>query len=99
GERIEQRPAPYGAGLGIVWERVEGTVDAYGANRVEAEAIVAATAVHLRDPMRRERSLAICAMSRAQRDLVEHLLRAEVGVRANDVVVSTPDRLQGEEFD
>jgi hypothetical protein len=88
GERLELRPAPNGTDLGVSWRRVAGFVEANLSNRAEAEAIVAEAVA------RAGRSLAIVAMSRAQRELIEDLLPP-----GSDVLVGTPDRMQGEERD
>ncbi|NVB81783.1 MAG: DUF4011 domain-containing protein, partial [Kofleriaceae bacterium] len=110
-DRIEVLPAPYAsAELGIAWRKIDGTPDLAGANRAEADAIVAELRTRLSDPTLRARSYAIIVLSRAQQALVEDTLDA---ARKSDpafaaalaaespepLVVGTPDRLQGEERD
>jgi hypothetical protein len=93
GEHLELRPAPQPGELGISWRRVAGAVEASGANRAEAEAIVAEIIA------RKDQAHpigAVVTMSRAQRDLIEDLLSA-AGIDAP--LIGTPDRLQGEERD
>ena len=101
-DRVEVLPAPHASpDLGIRWRHVDGSPDAAGANRAEAEAIVAEVRARLADPNQCKRSLAIVAMSRAQQELVEELLEAELAaVRDGEpLLVGTPDQLQGQERD
>jgi hypothetical protein len=85
--------------LGLAWRKVDGAPDATGANRAEAEAIVADIAARLEAPERK--SIAIVAFSRAQQALIEDLLETQLIDRTGDepLLVGTPDRLQGEERD
>jgi hypothetical protein len=105
GERLALAPAPARGELGASWVRIDGTADAAGANRAEAEAIVAEIARRARDG----RTIAVVAMSRAQQHLIEDLLadarRADAELDAalagarEPVLVGTPERVQGEERD
>jgi hypothetical protein len=102
GDQIEVLPAPHtSSDLGVSWRRIEGAPDAAGANRAEAEAIVAEVRARLADPNQRTRSLAIVTLSRAQQDLLEDLLAPELDAPADGerLLLGTPDRLQGEERD
>ena len=94
GDRIEVLPAAFAPSeVGVRWRLVTGEPDAAGANRAEAEAVIAdALARRKAAP---QRSLAIIAMSRAQAELVDQLLPAELA----GALVGTPDRLQGESRD
>ena len=109
GERIELLPAAQRTPeLGISWRRIDAAPDVAGANRAEAEAVVADVISRLRDPAH-TRSIAIVALSRAQQQLIEDLIDDErmldrtldVALEAGDepVLIGTPDRLQGEERD
>ncbi|HEY5944173.1 MAG TPA: AAA domain-containing protein, partial [Kofleriaceae bacterium] len=101
-DRIEVLPAPHGSpDLGVSWRRIDGTPDAAGANRAEAEAIVADVRARLADPVQRMRSLAIVTLSRAQQELLEDLLELELAAPAvgERLLIGTPDLLQGEERD
>jgi hypothetical protein len=104
-ERLELLPAPARGELGAAWTRVDGEPDSAGANRAEAEAIVA-------EIVRRAtewRSIAVVTMSRAQQLLIEQLLAqacgrdstlaAALAVGPERLLIGTPDRLQGEERD
>jgi hypothetical protein len=101
-DRIEVLPAPHASpDLGISWRRIDGAPDAAGANRAEAEAIVADVRARRADPNQTSRSIAIVTMSRAQQDLLEDLLEDELAATTagERLLVGTPDRLQGEERD
>ena len=77
GDRLQVFPAAQtSAELGVAWRKIEGTHDGAGANRIEAEAVVADAVARLRDPAQRGRSLGIVACSAAQQELVEDLLDA-----------------------
>ncbi|MGE5182033.1 MAG: DUF3320 domain-containing protein, partial [Acidobacteriota bacterium] len=107
GERVELLPAPHGEAIAL--RRVDGVAEVAGDNRAEAYAIVEEVCARLHDPARRDRSLAIVTMSRAQQHLIEDLLaaaRAREGAiaaaldaHAEPLLVGTPDRVQGEERD
>jgi hypothetical protein len=109
GNAIEVLPAPFGsAELGISWRRIDGTPDVAGANRAEAESIVAELRSRLTDPTQRARSFAIVTLSRAQQELIEDILDdarfADTALAAafehpEPLLVGTPDRMQGEERD
>ncbi|MFT3699520.1 MAG: DUF3320 domain-containing protein [Kofleriaceae bacterium] len=72
----------------LQWRRVDGAADPTGANRAEADEIIA-------DLKTRDHGNAmIVTMSRAQQHLVEDLLDT-AGIK--NVLVGTPDRMQGEE--
>lgn len=91
--RISVLPAAR-AGGAISWRHVDGCADELGANRAEAEAIVAEVVQRCRS-----QSIAVACLSRAQQQLIEDLLDDErVKDRAlvlDRVSVVTPDRLQG----
>jgi hypothetical protein len=93
-DRLELLPAAHTtADLGVSWRHVDGQPDAAGANRAEAEAVIAEAQRRMKtQPLR---SLAIVALSRAHADLVESLRTPDLG----NVLVGTPDRIQGEERD
>ncbi|HEY1557130.1 MAG TPA: DUF3320 domain-containing protein [Kofleriaceae bacterium] len=105
GDAIEVAPAAVRDGLGASFVRVDGAPDAAGANRAEADALVAELARRAGDG----RSFAIVAMSRAQAELIEAAIAearaadpafdAAVAGAAEPLLVGTPDRLQGEERD
>ena len=107
GEQIELLPAPHGEA--IAWRRIEGHAELAGDNRAEAYAIVDEVCARLRDPARRERTLAIVTMSRAQQHLIEDLIAAArqrdgavavaLDAHREPLLVGTPDRLQGSERD
>ncbi len=94
GNRIALLPAARRGGA-VIWRPCDGEADALGANRVEAEAVVAEVVqrARLSDPP----SLAVACLSRAQQHLIEDLLDDErVKDRAlalDGVRVGTPDRL------
>ena len=103
GGAIAQLPAAQHGGA-LAWHRVDGAPDLAGANRAEAEGVVA-------EAVRRYRaepgqSIAIVALSRAQHQLIEDLLDAERGkdralaaamsAGAEPLIAGTPDRLHGE---
>lgn len=94
GDKIELLPAAHTTSdLGVSWRHVDGQPDSAGANRAEAEAVIAEALRRVKaQPLR---SLAIVALSRAHADLVESLRTPELA----DVLVGTPDRMQGEERD
>jgi very-short-patch-repair endonuclease len=101
-DKVEVLPAPHASpDLGISWRRIDGMPDAAGANRTEAEAIVADVRARLADPNQSTRSLAIVTMSRAQQELIEDLLENHLSAPRNGerLLIGTPDRLQGEERD
>ena len=97
---VEVLPAAYrGPNLGLVWRQVGGAAEPTGANRIEAEELVADIKARLADHP--GASLAIVTLSRAQQHLIEDLLEA-AGLRSagpEPILVGTPDRLQGEERD
>ncbi len=94
GDRIEVLPAAFApAEVGVRWKHIAGEPDATGANRAEAEAVIADALARRRGAP--HRSLAIVAMSRAHADLIEQLLPAELA----GTLVGTPDRVQGESRD
>ncbi|HUJ58655.1 MAG TPA: DUF3320 domain-containing protein, partial [Kofleriaceae bacterium] len=110
GDAFELVPAPQrSAELGIALRVVDGKPDELGGNRAEADAIVGELAARLSDPARAGKSVAIVAMSRAQRDLIEDALdAARAAVPALDaalaalpepLVIGTPDRMHGETRD
>jgi hypothetical protein len=102
GDRIEVLPAPHASpDLGISWRRIDGTPDTAGANRTEAEAILADVRARLADPHQCTRSIAVLAMSRAQQELLEELLEPELEAQRDGerLLVGTPDRLQGQARD
>lgn len=112
GDRIEVLPAPHGSpDLGVRWRFVEPVVsedtsriavtDGAGANRAEADAVVAEVRARLADPKQCTRSIAIVTMSRAQAELLEELLERELEAprEGERLLIGTPDRVQGQERD
>jgi hypothetical protein len=94
---VEVYPAAASGG-GLAWRQVAGAADGTGANRVEAEDIIADVKARLADQP--NASLAIVALSRAQQHLIEDLLEASaLRSTGEPILVGTPDRLQGEERD
>jgi len=94
---VEVLPSPVRANL--AWRKVEGEADHTGANRLEAEEIVADLKAKLVEQPRA--SLAVVTLSRAQQYLIEDLIAA-AGLRSQGddaILVGTPDRLQGAERD
>ena len=90
--------AARGVNLGLAWRQVAGAAEPTGANRMEAEEIVAEVKARLgENPLA---SIAIVTLSRAQQHLIEDLIEA-AGLRSagERILVGTPDRLQGEERD
>jgi very-short-patch-repair endonuclease len=93
-DALELAPAAYATpALGVSWRLVDGQPDVAGANRAEAEAVIAEAVRRVKSAQ--PRSLAIVAMSRAHADLIESLRPPELA----DVLVGTPDRIQGEDRD
>ena len=96
---VEVYPAAArGPNLGLAWRHVAGAPDVTGANRMEAEEIVADVKARLAEnPLA---SLAIVTLSRAQQHLIEDLLEAAMLRSSGEaILVGTPDRMQGEERD
>jgi very-short-patch-repair endonuclease len=92
--RLELLPAAHGSpDLGISWRHIDGQPDVTGANRAEADAVIA-EALHRRRTQP-HRSVAIVALSRGHADLIASLLPAELA----GTLVGTPERVQGEERD
>ena len=94
---VEVLPSPVRGGL--AWRKVEGTAEVTGANRMEAEEIVADVKAKLAEQPRA--SIAIVTLSRAQQYLIEDLLAAaQLRSHGDDaILVGTPDRVQGAERD
>jgi hypothetical protein len=94
---VEVLPSPVRGGL--TWRRVDGAAEVTGANRMEAEEIVADLKAKLADQPRA--SIAVITLSRAQQYLIEDLLAAAQLRSSGDdsILVGTPDRLQGAERD
>jgi len=94
---VEVLPSPVRAAL--TWRRVESAADDTGANRIEAEEIVADLKAKLAEQPRA--SLGVVTLSRAQQYLIEDLIAAaQLRSQGDDpILVGTPDRLQGAERD
>ncbi|MDB4956389.1 MAG: helicase, partial [Myxococcales bacterium] len=103
GDRLQLLPAAHHSpDLGVSLRLVDSA-------RAEAEAIVAELAARLHDPAQRTRSLAVVALSRAQRVLIEDTLDearaadpefdALIEQAHEPLLIGTPDRMQGEERD
>ncbi|MEP6862080.1 MAG: DUF3320 domain-containing protein [Deltaproteobacteria bacterium] len=93
---VEVLPSPLRGSL--AWRKVDGAADDTGANRMEAEEIVADLKAKLADNPRA--SIAVVTLSRAQQYLIEDLLAAaQLRSHGDAILVGTPDRLQGAERD
>ncbi|MBL0213282.1 MAG: DUF3320 domain-containing protein [Myxococcales bacterium] len=93
GDRLQVFPAAQSSpDLGVAWRRIDGAFDreGSGANRIEAEAVVAEAIARLRDPNQRTRSLGIIAGCAAQQELIEDLLDAALLGEPSGPVAAQP---------
>ena len=90
-----------GGPIGTIVALVLGGLLAFGSYWKSDKIALAVSRARLADPNQCKRSIAIVTMSRAQQELIEDLLQAELDAprEGERLLIGTPDRLVGEERD